>query len=452
MRWLLCILFYPLFIAVNAQNIIPNPSFEILDSCPSGGGSITFAKHWIDANFRSPDTFAPCYTGTDGFGVPYNWKGHQFSHTGENYAGAHLYSSVQNPDYEYIEVELIESIIPKQKYYLSYYVSLAENSAFYMQQFGVHFSDTLVLDSTKRLDYLTPQAISDAGQYYRDEEEWMKIEDTIILDKSAKFMVVGNFRTPQTTLILPVDPNDFNPSGQIYYYYDDFELYRIIPEIVVNGKSFICIGDSVKLTAKQTDSIGWSTISNPNEIFSTNRNIMVTPNKTTTYILNTILDTIYHTIHVDTFPIINIQDTFIICPQQEVRIDLPDLDNDYLWNDGNFGNQKIMTDTGHYWVQINEGPCISSDSFVILHRKCDILIPNIITPNGDGFNDVFFIKNLEYDIWELKVYNRWGKPVYQTENYQNDWQGEGLIDGIYYYKLESNTVEEKYKGWVNMMR
>jgi gliding motility-associated-like protein len=80
---------------------------------------------------------------------------------------------------------------------------------------------------------------------------------------------------------------------------------------------------------------------------------------------------------------------------------------------------------------------------------CDIYIPNIFTPNGDGFNDTFVIKHLPPNAI-LKITNRWGKEVYSSDDYQNDWTGGDVSDGIYYYRL---VVEGKsINGWVEILR
>jgi len=63
-----------------------------------------------------------------------------------------------------------------------------------------------------------------------------------------------------------------------------------------------------------------------------------------------------------------------------------------------------------------------------------VRIPNIITPNGDGLNDVFKIKGLPPNS-TLHIFNRWGNQVYVTENYLNNWQAD--TDGVYYYALET---------------
>ena len=62
-----------------------------------------------------------------------------------------------------------------------------------------------------------------------------------------------------------------------------------------------------------------------------------------------------------------------------------------------------------------------------------ILIPNVITPNGDGTNEMFTIQNLmNWEFRELTIFSRWGTIVYRSEDYQNDWNGGGVSDGVYF--------------------
>lgn len=80
----------------------------------------------------------------------------------------------------------------------------------------------------------------------------------------------------------------------------------------------------------------------------------------------------------------------------------------------------------------------------------DFYIPNVITPNGDGKNDVFRVSGLPVNS-RFRVYDRWGSRVFFTEDYQNDWDGGIQKSGTYYFELET----EKYgthKGWVQIIR
>ncbi len=52
------------------------------------------------------------------------------------------------------------------------------------------------------------------------------------------------------------------------------------------------------------------------------------------------------------------------------------------------------------------------------------------------------------------VYNRWGNLVYQSKDYQNQWDGNGLSEGTYYYILQLKTPQgiREYKGWIELLR
>lgn len=86
----------------------------------------------------------------------------------------------------------------------------------------------------------------------------------------------------------------------------------------------------------------------------------------------------------------------------------------------------------------------------------DITIPNVFTPNGDGVNDNFVIPGLEnYKANQLSVMNRWGATVYDKKGYKNEWNGEGLNEGTYFYLLKVQTTSGKwniYKGYLTLLR
>ncbi|WP_316832659.1 gliding motility-associated C-terminal domain-containing protein [Pedobacter aquatilis] len=87
----------------------------------------------------------------------------------------------------------------------------------------------------------------------------------------------------------------------------------------------------------------------------------------------------------------------------------------------------------------------------------DLFIPTLFTPNGDGDNDVFEIRGLElFAENTLVITNRWGNEVYKSNNYTNNWNGDGLNEGTYYYLLkvrETNNGEWfTYAGWTTLIR
>jgi gliding motility-associated-like protein len=80
-------------------------------------------------------------------------------------------------------------------------------------------------------------------------------------------------------------------------------------------------------------------------------------------------------------------------------------------------------------------------------------IPNIFTPNGDGYNDTFFIPKLDlYPDNELVVVNRQGKEVYRKKGYQGNWTGANLATGSYFYQLYIGRLNKHYRGWVELVK
>ena len=80
-----------------------------------------------------------------------------------------------------------------------------------------------------------------------------------------------------------------------------------------------------------------------------------------------------------------------------------------------------------------------------LERMDSLKLYNVITPNGDGQNDVLFFDNLNENlINQLFVVNQWGNKVYEDKSYNNDWDGRNksgdpLPAGNYYYILKSGS-------------
>jgi gliding motility-associated-like protein len=83
-----------------------------------------------------------------------------------------------------------------------------------------------------------------------------------------------------------------------------------------------------------------------------------------------------------------------------------------------------------------------------------IEIPNVITPNGDGYNDQLVIQGIEHcDQTKLIVRNRTG-IVFQTTHYRNDWDANGLPDGTYFYQFyySIHGIGHTLSGTLTIMR
>lgn len=94
---------------------------------------------------------------------------------------------------------------------------------------------------------------------------------------------------------------------------------------------------------------------------------------------------------------------------------------------------------------VTQGPCSESDTVVMILNSegaCELDLPTAFSPNGDGFNDGYFIKGIDrYPNNVFRVFNRWGNEVYNKDDYTNsDWigqnnSGQQLPDGTYFVVL-----------------
>lgn len=107
---------------------------------------------------------------------------------------------------------------------------------------------------------------------------------------------------------------------------------------------------------------------------------------------------------------------------------------------------------GRYHLTVNEdqGCSLEFDVRVPLDFSFDPnSIPNVFTPNGDGSNETFYIRNIPPDT-QVNISNRWGAEVFSSKSYQNNWTGDNYPDGVYFYRI--STSGNTFTGWVEIIR
>lgn len=158
---------------------------------------------------------------------------------------------------------------------------------------------------------------------------------------------------------------------------------------------------------------------------------------------------------------------------------------EWLWDfgDGNTTNIQspihTYTNQQQYYASLQISYAINCDTTFhhpLSVKTVKLFAPNIITPNGDGFNDRFIITDdsevqssssstlksgqstypLINDFYlsnELVIFNRWSQKVYETKNYLNDWDGDNLPDGVYFYvlKCHGKFEDEVIKGSLTIL-
>ena len=225
--------------------------------------------------------------------------------------------------------------------------------------------------------------------------------------------------------------------------------------IIINDDDSICANKTLAIkTNTDYSNFIWSTGATTDSIIVSNTN---TYKVTATNIYGC---TVRDSVDVTALPIpsgtINHSpgDEKIFCSTLTIDLIAPDNYSKYEWFDGSTNRQLQTTKTedGSYWVTLTDS--LSCTNTISTEIDCSIYVEvyNLITPNGDGKNDFFEIKDLQRNTYALKIYNSWGSLVYSNDHYNNDWNVEPLEDGVYFYSLIHFKNKRNLKGWLHVLR
>jgi large repetitive protein len=136
----------------------------------------------------------------------------------------------------------------------------------------------------------------------------------------------------------------------------------------------------------------------------------------------------------------------------------------YLWTPGLYLNSDTIpnpvctpdADASYKIISIDNFGCSSSaDVFVKVLKP--LQIPNVFTPNGDGINEKWQVKNLkDYADCKVEIFNRYGQLVYHSVGYINEWDGtlngKPLPAATYYYVINLKIAPKPIAGFVDIVR
>ena len=277
--------------------------------------------------------------------------------------------------------------------------------------------------------------------------EWHKISGCFTATEAAQYLTIGNFFNDKQTKYIELDLRRFIS----YYFIDDVS----VTETALTGFPELAIQDT---TLCPNRSIAFSLPDNPQIRYQWQDGTASSTYKISQPGVYSVTATAGPCMVTDTFRVtqekpLRLPADTTLCRGTTLLLN-PENPTAYTlrWSDGSTGPTLQVSQDGIYWTTSESPVCLQTDSIRVNILDCPGPIPNIFTPNDDGINDTFFIKDIDLVPWKLEIYNRWGSRVYQDETYKNNWKGEGLPGGLYYYSLSSNLLNKYYKGWVQIMR
>jgi len=223
--------------------------------------------------------------------------------------------------------------------------------------------------------------------------------------------------------------------------------------------SDICVGDDFRLSAVGGTSYNW--ISEDSTLITSQARPLVSPQDTTQYFVE-IADQFCSTLDTVVLNVIPRAELMFSMEKIQNCFSRPSLqltnnsdDVSYTWDlgDGNKSTEKNLTynyeEDGTYNVKLigENGKCIFQEEVEV--NIASIKIPNVFTPSDGSPNETFEIISPSREI--LKIFNRWGTLVYESEDYQDDWTGKDVPAGVYFYECEIDN-EVTCTGWVQVFK
>jgi gliding motility-associated-like protein len=287
---------------LEAQNLVPNPSFEEFIECPMGYGQFDgFVKNWFSATNYTIHYFRNCGSISD-VSVPQSYSRFQNPKSGEAFICGTYFKDLGDPDEirSYPEVKLIQQLSKDSIYCVSFFVNVSNNSNGGVSNIDAYFSDTMVsvikmVDDDWELPFL-PQIKNQQG-IITDTLNWIRMYATFKAKGGEQYLLLGNF-------------NDDAHTTRYIYYLPPGADYEQGTEINIDD-------------------------------------VCVTPAPAIAYELNLGRDTLY----CGTFA--------------SRQLAAPIGFTNYLWSTGDTTSAILVQDTGQYWVRCDLECCTFYDTITL---------------------------------------------------------------------------------------
>ncbi|MCB9339112.1 MAG: gliding motility-associated C-terminal domain-containing protein [Lewinellaceae bacterium] len=396
-----------------AQNLVPNPSFEILEACPTDAGQTALAEPWEGP--ETPDLFNACATSVS-YSVPTNLSCNYLpAHEGEGYVGMFVYF-----EREAIFARLLDTLESGRQYFARFYVAADDDCSYLAQT----FSDAIGMGvkGTGPNDNFRIVA-ENQGAVIRDTAGWTKVSGCFQAQGNELIVQVGNFRGNDETILESTDTIFPISQQSNYLFVDDLLLapFNLFPDTVL-----MCNGEPVKLDATFYEAdIKWLTgdttpvfLAQDTGVYFVEAKIdgCVFQEKVTVVALN--------------FNNLLPPDTSL-CQGDEIVLS-PNIEGAYLWSNGSKSKTLRVSQPGIYDAAISNicGDFAFRQMVEWEACKCRVFVPNVFSPNGDGINDAlgpYIGCDYDYEILKFEIYSRWGERVWSSGTAVDRW--DGLING-----------------------
>lgn len=222
---------------MNGQNLVNNPSFEILSSC---GYQATLAVSWVSpTQAGTSDLYNSCTPNR----IPSNGNYYQWPKTGNSFTGIFSIEPTY-PVREYLHSHLISPLIGNNIYYIKFYAVLSNFSKDASNNLAMYLSSNSIYQSgaTNFLLNYTPQIQKFNNPIIADTLNWVEISGVYQANGTENYITIGNFNNNATTITKVVDSSK---TYGAYYFIEDVSVENITTTQWQYRDTTIYLGDSV---------------------------------------------------------------------------------------------------------------------------------------------------------------------------------------------------------------
>ena len=158
-------------------------------------------------------------------------------------------------------------------------------------------------------------------------------------------------------------------------------------------------------------------------------------------------------------PVVNLGPDTALCTGQTIFFKATANETSYLWSNGVEGPTIEVSEAGVYWVVVTNKCGIASDSVNVTMGPCDVGLPTAFSPNGDGSNDILYIRGAGIRSVDLQIFNRFGQMIFETTDMNIGWdgrfKGQPQEVDVYAYVLKALIIDgtsKVIKGNVTLLR
>lgn len=218
------------------QNLVPNPSFEEYDTCPTGISSagdyqINHCLGWIAPSLATSDYFNECSVIAN---VPNAVFGYQYAYEGYGMLGILMSLDSGEVSYvEYIQAKLIQPLESDKTYEFSFRVNLANGSDYAVGSVGAWFTNTAVSSLSGTPMFSSLPNIQNVSGILSDTLNWMEVRGEFTATGGEEYITIGYYTDTLAPDTLRNNPQAAPVSIYSYYYIDGLELKEVEPEVII---------------------------------------------------------------------------------------------------------------------------------------------------------------------------------------------------------------------------